>query len=132
MPRGKPIGPETIYQIMASFAMTGSYAETSRQFNGIGESTVRKLVKDNRDKPEFASLMQKQKADFAEKAEELIDLALLRLRDELEDRENRIPVNQLTTAIGTLYDKRALALGESTDNTVVEIKLPEAADGYAG
>lgn len=52
MPRGKPIGPETIYQIMASFAMTGSYAETSRQFKWIGESTVRKLVKDNRDKPE--------------------------------------------------------------------------------
>lgn len=112
--------------------MTGSYAETSRQFKGIGESTVRKLVKDNLDKPEFASLMQKQKADFAEKAEELIDLALLRLRDELEDRENRIPVNQLTTAIGTLYDKRALALGESTDNRKVEIRLPEGFDEYAG
>lgn len=41
-------------------------------------------------------------------------------------------IRDLTTAIGTLYDKRALAQGESTENTVVEIRLPEGADDYAG
>ena len=41
-------------------------------------------------------------------------------------------VKAITTAIGTLYDKRALAKGESTDNMSVQIKLPEGADEYAG
>lgn len=41
-------------------------------------------------------------------------------------------VKSITTAIGTLYDKRALAKGESTAKTTVEIKLPEEVDDYAG
>lgn len=131
MPRSKNIDPDTIYKIMASYAVTDNIAETSRQL-GMAESTVRRVVNGNKDKPEFIALFNEQKAGFAEKASELIDLALTRLKNELEDQETKIPVNQLTTAIGTLYDKRALALGDSTENTVVEIKLPEAADEYAG
>lgn len=41
-------------------------------------------------------------------------------------------VKSITTAIGTLYDKRALAKGESTEKTTIEIKLPEGVDEYAG
>jgi len=41
-------------------------------------------------------------------------------------------VKAITTAIGTLYDKRALAEGGSTDNVSVSIKLPEGIDEYAG
>lgn len=40
-------------------------------------------------------------------------------------------VKALTTAIGTLYDKRALAKGESTENTQVEFKLPKDMMRYA-
>lgn len=40
-------------------------------------------------------------------------------------------IKALTTAIGTLYDKRALAQGESTDNTKIEFKLPKGVDEYA-
>lgn len=40
-------------------------------------------------------------------------------------------IRSLTTAIGTLYDKRALAKGESTENTSVTFKLPEGIMKYA-
>lgn len=40
-------------------------------------------------------------------------------------------IKALTTAIGTLYDKRALANGESTENTKIEFKLPKGVDEYA-
>lgn len=40
-------------------------------------------------------------------------------------------IRDVTTAIGTLYDKRALAQGDSTSNTAIEIKLPQEADEYA-
>ena len=41
-------------------------------------------------------------------------------------------VKAITTAIGTLYDKKALAEGGATDNVSVSIKLPEGIDEYAG
>ena len=40
-------------------------------------------------------------------------------------------VRALTTAIATLYDKRALALGEATNNTKVTIDLPKGMSEYA-
>lgn len=57
----------------------------------------------------------KEKNDIARK------LSALQLHD----------IKALTTAIGTLYDKRALAQGESTDNTKIEFKLPKGVDEYA-
>lgn len=41
-------------------------------------------------------------------------------------------IREITTAIGTLYDKRALAKGESTGNTSVKVILPNGSDEYAG
>lgn len=40
-------------------------------------------------------------------------------------------VKSITTAIGTLYDKRALAKGENTENVKVEFKLPKDMMKYA-
>lgn len=40
-------------------------------------------------------------------------------------------VRAITTAVGTLYDKRALAKGESTENTAITIKLPNGMNEYA-
>lgn len=41
-------------------------------------------------------------------------------------------IKAITTAIGTLYDKRALTQGKSTGNVRVDIKLPEGIEEYAG
>ena len=43
-------------------------------------------------------------------------------------------IRAITTAIGTMYDKRALAKGEATENTrnTIEIIMPDEGDEYAG
>ena len=164
--RGQKSSPELIYKIMMSYAVTGSYAQTSKDA-GVPESTVRKIVSDNANKPEFVELCAKKKTEFAETASALIDKGLQLLyrrftraldheydldilideifatgKEELtQDEKNRLvtkiralqlqDVKSITTAIGTLYDKRALAKGESTVNNTVSIKLPDGADDYA-
>lgn len=151
MPKGKQTPPEVVYQVLTSWATTNNYSETARDLN-MAESTVRKIVADNKDKPEFATLCDEKKKDFADKASAIIDKGLKildmrlstaldkqyeldRLIDEIDSAdEEEIPYKQkmraislieeaqiqkikdISTMIGTLYDKRALARGESTQN----------------
>ena len=127
--RGKKYSDETKEKAFALYAVSGNIAEVSKAIN-VPANTISTWIK-NKPPDKFDELRDEKKRDFIEKASEIIDIALARLQNELEDSEKDIPVNQLTTAIGTLYDKRALAKGESTDNQTVRIKLPEGADEYA-
>jgi hypothetical protein len=113
--RGKKTSPEVIYKVMTSYAVTNSYNETAREL-GMAVSSVKGIVDANIGKEEFEKLRNEKRDEFADKASVIIDKALDRLRKAIEDEEEYIPVNQLTTAIGTLYDKRALAKGETTQN----------------
>ena len=131
MSRGKKTSPEMIYKIMTSWAITNNYKETAKLL-GIAEATVRKIVKDNKDKEKFAKLCEEKKETFSKKAEKIIDKALERLACELEDEEKEIPVNHLAKVIGIMYDKKALADGQATDNVTVSIKLPDGLEDYAG
>ena len=115
MARGKKTSPEVIYQVMTSWAVTNNYNETAKAL-GMAASSVKKIVEDNKGKDEFVKLCAEKKDEFAEKATRIINQALNRLENELADDEKDIPINHLTTAIGTLYDKRALAKGEMTQN----------------
>ena len=54
--------------------------------------------------------------------ENILNKAINRLDREL-DIQDTIPVNQLSTVIGTLYDKNRLEKGESTENTNQTIKI---------
>lgn len=130
MPKGKQTPPETIYKVMTSWAVTNNYSETARAL-GLAESTVRKIVSDNKDKKEYVKLCDEKREEFSRKASRIIDKALDRLEQAIDNDEEYIPVNQLTTAIGTLYDKRALARGEATENTNVTFKLPPEVEKYA-
>lgn len=166
MPRGKKTSPEVIYQIMTSWAVTDSFAETSRVLN-IPIKTVEKIVKDNMGSPEFAELCSEKKLDFANKASKIIDKGMTLLdrrfnraieqeesldilieeifassKEELsQDEKNRLvsklralqlqDVKAITTAVGTLYDKRALAKGKITDNIKVSVELPPEMIKYA-
>lgn len=73
----------------------------------------------------------------------LIDEIFATDREEIsQDEKNRLvsklrvlqiqDIKAITTAIGTLYDKRALSEGAATENVSFEIKLPPGADEYAG
>lgn len=130
MAKGKKTSPEVIYQVMTSWAMTNNFSQTARDLN-MAVTTVEKIVKDNKDKEEFVRLCNDKKDSFVEKADEIIDILLERIVREATNNEKEIPLNQLTTALGTVYDKRALAKGESTENTKITFDLPPGVDEYA-
>lgn len=119
MAQGKKTDSQTIYNIMDSYFETRSYAQTGRNL-GVPESTVEKLVKEHIKDQEFRELWAKKKEDFATKADMLIYKAMDRLNKEL-DSQDKISVNNLSTVIGTLYDKRTIANNGGTPN--VEIKI---------
>lgn len=122
MAQGKKTDNETIYKVMLSVFSTGNYSETARQLD-LPASTVEDIYKRNIEKEEFTKLREKKQDEFVENASRIIEKALKRLESSLDDKEERIPVNNLSTVIGTLYDKRALAKGETTVNTGITIKM---------
>lgn len=115
MARGKKTSPEVIYQVMTSYAITNNYKQTATDL-GMAVSSVKKIVQDNQDKDEFVKLCTEKREEFADKASGIIDKLLDRIEKEVADEEKDIPLHHLTTAMGTLYDKRALAKGEMTQN----------------
>jgi len=131
MARGKKYSEDIKEKAYFMYASSGSYEEVGRML-GVASSTVRSWIKAhaNAAPDEFETLRAEKKRDFVERSTEIIDIALDRLKKELINAEE-IPVNQLSTVIGTLYDKRALAKGESTDNTRVTFTLPKELDDYA-
>lgn len=115
---------------MTSWSVTDSYKKTATDL-GIAVSTVKDIVDKNKDKDEFVKLRNEKREAFSKMADRLIEKAAKRLEKELDDEFEKIPVNHLTTVIGTLYDKKALADGKPTDNVEVSVKLPEGIDEYA-
>ena len=115
MAKGKKTSPEVIYQVMTSWAMTDSYSQTARDLN-MAITTIKEIVDKNKDKPEFEKLCKDKRDTFVERADKIIDILLERIVRETTNEEKDIPLNQLTTALGTVYDKRALAKGETTQN----------------
>ena len=124
MARGKKTDTETIYKIMLSMFNTDNFNETSRLLN-IPVKTVESVYKKNVEKEEFAKLRIQKKEEFIDKTTRIINKALNRLEKVLDNKEEKIPVNNLSTIIGTLYDKRALAKGESTENNSITISMSE-------
>lgn len=122
MSQGKKTLPENVYKVMLSYAVTHNYCETGRELD-MPESTVRKIVGDNRDNPIFAKLCEEKQQDFIKNAERIINKAMERLEKEIDKEDSNIPVSNLSTVIGTLYDKRALAKGDPTSNESVTIKV---------
>lgn len=115
MARGKKTPPEMIYKVMTSYAITNNYNETARNL-GMAVATVKNIVDDNKNTDEFERLRTQKRDEFADKASVLIDKILERINDEIDNGEKDIPLNHLTTAMGTLYDKRALSQGDLTQN----------------
>ena len=115
MAKGKKTSPEDIYKVMVSWAMTQSFAETARELK-MPETTVEKIVKDNKGKKEFVKLCAEKKEEFVKSADRIIGKALKRIEKDIDDEEKQIPVNHLTTVVGTLFDKKSLMEGKPTAN----------------
>lgn len=130
--KGKKYSDEIKEKAYALYAYNGSFAETGKIL-GISKSTVKKWIDEKKvsDPDGYDAMRYEAKRGFIEKASDIIDAALDRLAVDINNRELNIPVNQLSTVIGTLYDKRALARGESTENTTVTFDLPKEVEDYA-
>ena len=120
MARGVKIDNQKIQEVMASYALTNSYNATAKEC-GVSDKSVKKIISERSE--EFSKVSEQKKEEFVEYADRLINKAMAKLDKALE-RED-IPVNNLTTVIGTLYDKRALAKGEMTSNTSISIKMTD-------
>lgn len=120
MARGVKIDNQKIQEVMVSYALTNSYNATAKEC-GVSDKSVKKII--NEHSEEFSKISEQKKEEFVEYADRLIDKAMSKL-DKALDRDD-IPVNNLTTVIGTLYDKRALAKGEMTSNTSISIKMTD-------
>ena len=118
MPRGKKTAPETIYAVMASWAVTNNVNETAKVLE-LSYSTVKGIVDKNKDNPEFAKLRNKKKDEFSKRADGIISKALNRLERDIDNEDKDIPVNHLTTVIGTLTDKKLLLEGKPTVRTEI-------------
>jgi hypothetical protein len=121
MAKGKKTDTELVYEIMVSYFALNNYAEVSRKLE-VPLTTVYDTVERNKDKPEFEKLRNEINEQFSVKATRLIDKALNRIDTEL-DSPDKIPVNQLSTVVGTLFDKVRLDKGESTENTKQTITI---------
>lgn len=116
----KKIDNKKVQEIMASYALTNSYNKTAKECN-VSDKTVKKVISENSE--EFAKISERKKEEFAKYADRLIYKALDKL-DKALDKED-IPISNLTTAIGVLFDKKALAKGEATANTSITIKMTD-------
>lgn len=121
MARGQKTDIEKVYQVMQLYFTYGNNQKVADELN-MPLTTVIDLVSKNKDKPEFVELRNKTRRKFSADFEEIIDLAVNRLKQEIQ-LQDRIPVNQLSTVIGTVYDKNRLENDESTSNENQTIKI---------
>ena len=114
--RGKKTAPETIFAIMAVWSITNNYAETAKRLN-IPEKTVEKIVKENKDKDEFAELCGNTRKDFATRATGIIDKAVTLL----EKRFDRAleEENELDMLIDEIWDSDKEELSREERNKLV-------------
>lgn len=138
--KGKKYSPEIVEKALALLATTNNICEVAKKMN-LPESTVRDWAKQNKDK--FEKLRTKKKQEFVENAWRIIEKAnkllekkldvalknqgeldelLAKMRGEIDykklaEKVKAIKIDNLsnlTTTIGTLYDKQALCNREET------------------
>lgn len=114
MTSGVKVDSKKIAEVIASYALTNSYNATAKKC-GISDKTVKKIIENN------PKQYEEKKEKFSNYCDRLIYKALGKLEKELD--KDDIPINNLTTVIGTLYDKMRLANGESTENNKFEVNI---------
>ncbi|MBQ7307116.1 MAG: hypothetical protein IJW82_01140 [Clostridia bacterium] len=120
--RGKKFNDDIKEKALAMMVVNNNLSEISRELN-VCESTLRTWKNSNND--EFAKLRTKKKEEFVNRAWEVISLGqeiLIRDLKSAIKSGNSIDLGKLTTIIGTMYDKQALASNESTMNVGVTVE----------
>lgn len=117
--------PEDIAEIMTEYLLdrsTPNVERLTKKYN-ISRSRFYQVVRDKRNKELLEESIKKNKQNFTKKCDVIINKALKRLNNELDNPNAEININQLTTALGILYDKSRLEDGLSTSNQAVNINI---------
>ncbi len=114
---------QEIMNIMCVYFDTRNYLDTSRIL-GYPKSSIQYIVERHIEDEDFVKIRLKKEEEFVRKANHLIFKSMYKMNKELEEQEH-IPINQLTTAIGTLYDKKMMAqtgiMGNDTPSVQINI-----------
>jgi hypothetical protein len=129
--QGQKLTDELKEQIRAHLVISDSLRETARQFN-VSPNTVKNIKGEKPD--EFAQKRTDKKDEVIELVwQGFINGVTLgnRMIEEALNKERDIPLNQISTYNGTMYDKLALMKGESTVNSNITVKLEGELDSWA-
>jgi transposase-like protein len=130
--QGQKLTDELKEQIRAHLVLSDNISETAKKF-GVSVSTVSKIRDEKPD--EFEKLRNDKKQQMIDKIwASLVDAAELghSMIQEAKMGKRDIPLNQISTYYGTLYDKMALMKGENTANMGVSGGLTVVFDSEMG
>ena len=122
MARGQQTPDDLKEQIRAALASNNNVREIARQYK-VSPSTVMKIRDENPD--EFEQLRTDKKQAFIDALwDNIVDAAELghSMIKEARQGQRDIPLGQISTYMGTLYDKRALMTGGKTANVGMKLE----------
>lgn len=124
--RGRQYDTLTKEKALAAIATSNSLMEVSRELN-IPVSTLESWKKEALAKDdEFARFRNEKKADFIRTAWRIIEKSSRLIEKKLtaaDEGVENIDARSLSTVLGTIYDKQALASSEPTQIVDGEVKL---------
>ena len=87
----------------------------------ISRQTIYNIIRDKKNQKQLNDYINQTRSNFTKKTSILIDKAIDRLNDKIED--NDVNTKDLVTAIGVLYDKNRLENNQSTSNNSININI---------
>jgi len=124
--RGRQYDTLTKEKALAAIATSNNLTEVSRELN-IPVSTLESWKKEALAKDdEFARFRNEKKADFIRTAWRIIEKSSRLIEKKLtaaDEGVEKIDAKSLSTVLGTIYDKQALASSEPTQIVDGEVKL---------
>jgi hypothetical protein len=135
--QGQKLTDELKEQIKAHLVLGDNKNDVAKKLR-VSWSTVDKIAKGIESDPEenekFEKLRDDKKQQLIDKLwDNIVDAAALghKMIKEASEGKRDIPLGQISTYLGTLYDKRALMNDESTANTTMVVKLEGDLDKWA-
>lgn len=126
MTRGSTHDLRLKQKVIAEVMMTGNKSKVAKK-NGLPKSTVVSWTADleKMSDDEYAQFRSKRKQRFTENCWKLIGKAQEIIEKKLDDDDavKEMDIGKLSTVMGTMYDKQALASNEATE--IVQVKSLE-------
>lgn len=129
--QGQKLTDELKEQIRAHLVLCDNLRETARKFK-VSPTTVKNIRDEKKD--EYEQLRTEKKQQLIDKLwDNIVEAQALgfQMIEEAKQGKRDIPLGQVSTYLGTLYDKRALMMGESTSNTQIKVVLEGDLDLWA-